>query len=392
MAAKKKKESRSLALVGAGSWGEVGLKWLEKHRQLIKRTICSHAEDDEFELFMVFCGQNNVNPLNGEAWFQIRFSKVKNYDGSDKIDPRTQKPIYERKPVFGLTIKAVRNRLEERPDYLGHEVQVIYTNDTFSYDAAAKVVNHVVNSFNKRERGVPLGAWGKLDRKEKMPMVKLLYLSERFQEKSYNWKGMGDTMISKCCEMDLIRAAYSKQFGSIYTPEEMEGRDDEQLDPSKLEPVPAVVKTENTKVAESVKAELLPQATLTPPAQEIVDKFAKEPEVPAEVTIEEEDQPDDAKGSPFVIPEQFDQLQNICQEHRLSVGDFCKLIKNEFKVDIRKLSQVRKPMMPILMRKFSQVAEGALNLWKDTMRFEGPPDPKSEEQLNQEAKDENLPF
>ena len=70
---------------------EKQVRFTRGYAELMRKTCCPTATDDEAKLFLHYCKQNNADALNKEAWFQIRWSKKKGNDGRDLVDPRTNK-------------------------------------------------------------------------------------------------------------------------------------------------------------------------------------------------------------------------------------------------------------------------------------------------------------
>jgi len=314
---------------------------------LLKRTFCAQATDDELRLFLHFCARNEADPLNREAWFQVRKSKVK--------DPETDQWHWERRPVFGLGIDGIRKRLTNQPDFAGIESAVVYQKDQFSMDAGTGEISHKILTLDPTQRGTPIAAWCRITRKDKQPLVRMVLMRERCVPGNPSWDRMPNTMLQKCAEMDAIRAAYPDKFAGVYAEEEMVPTAEEvgpPIEHPKLieVPDPMIVPTPTTSFAEAV----------LPP------------------------EPLDEKG-PLITPAQYNQIKVWMQEFKLSGQDMNKVIEHEFGGPPAALARIPKPVFQKLAILFGQLRKGEVDF--KNLKFIRPP-----EVLNEEAKQEDIPF
>lgn len=320
----------------------VSQEWM-KRLEVVRKFVCALADENEFAVFVHYCKVQRVDPLTKDAWFTVRWSKVKGNDGKDKLDAKGS-PIYERRPVYGLSSQAVHARLEDRPDFAGLESGVVYDKDQFTADLGKGEIVHKILTLVKHQRGNPIAAWARLSRKGKPPIARILYLSERFDDRSFNWTKMTDTMIQKCAEMDVIRAAYAKQFRATYLPEEadMVG---EAIDPAKM--------IEHVDLTE--RPALPPP---TPPPDAAIDMEA----------------PSSSQDATFITADQAEGVKGWMSEFKLSPEEFGKLIVSELGEKPKTLKAMTKPQYQKLAIAFGKIRAGEFTFDREKCVIVRPPE------------------
>lgn len=190
------------ALAAAGDWGREKL-------DLIKRTVCPQGiPDHEFALFVEQCKRSGLDPLIKQAFCVKRRQNIGSRESPKWIDK------YEFQPAeAGMLARA-----EEFPDFRGITAAAVHANDTIEIDSGA---GHVAHRFVPgKERGAVIGAWAKIERQDRMPLVVWLNV-EDYRQKSAMWDRLTATMITKCARVAALRVAFPGAFGGLYIREEM---------------------------------------------------------------------------------------------------------------------------------------------------------------------------
>jgi phage recombination protein Bet len=163
-----------------------------KRRDLIKRTICKGATDDELELFIHACKHTGLDPFMK----QIHAVKRKSKNG-DVMTIQTG--------IDGLRLIADRSG-----NYApGRE-------PTFQYDTNGRVKS--ATSFIKKRTGD--GVWHEVSATAFYSEYKPTYTNDFWENKAH-------IMLSKCAEALALRKAFPAEMSGLYTAEEMEQADNE---------------------------------------------------------------------------------------------------------------------------------------------------------------------
>ena len=180
--------------------------WTAERVALAKKTVCpSGITDVEFELFMSQCKRSGLDPFLKECF----------------CVPRTAGGV--KKHEFQAAESGMLRRAEEFPDYRGVMAAAVYAGDAIDIDAGAGMVRHTFSPAGKR--GNLIGAWAKLSRENRLPIVVWLDLAA-YQQNTPTWSRMPATMMEKCARVGALRKGYPAAFGGVYIPEEMEGDDE----------------------------------------------------------------------------------------------------------------------------------------------------------------------
>lgn len=183
--------------------------WPRERIDLIKRTVCPKGiSDDEFAIFIEQCRRSGFDPLLKQAFCVKRRKNI-----GTKEEPNWV-AFHEFQPAeTGFLARA-----EEFADLEEVNAQAVYEKDEIQIDGAAAEVAHMYRPGPSR--GKLLGAWGRVIRTGKKPVLVWLDLAG-YQQNTTTWRGIPATMIEKCARVAALRKAYPSTFGGLYIAEEM---------------------------------------------------------------------------------------------------------------------------------------------------------------------------
>ncbi len=189
--------------------GAPSLAWSRERVDLIRRTICPKGiGEDEFTLFIEQCKRSGLDPLLKEAFCVGRRQNV----GS------RERPQWTTRYEFQPSEAGMLARAERFPDFKGIQASAVYAEDEIIVDQGK---GEVVHRFNPAKRkGALVGAWARVVREDKLPVVVWLDFSGYVQQTPL-WAKIPTTMIEKCARVAALRKAYPEAFGGLYVREEM---------------------------------------------------------------------------------------------------------------------------------------------------------------------------
>ncbi|NMO14910.1 phage recombination protein Bet [Pyxidicoccus fallax] len=187
--------------------------WSRERVELVKRTICPKGiSDDEFALFIEQCKRSGLDPLLKEAFCVARRQNAGN----------RERPNWVTKYEFQPSEAGMLARAERFPDFRGIQASAVFAEDDIIVDQGK---GEVVHRFNPAKRkGALVGAWARVVRDGKLPVVVWLDFSGYVQQTPL-WAKIPTTMIEKCARVAALRKAYPEAFGGLYVREEMPAED-----------------------------------------------------------------------------------------------------------------------------------------------------------------------
>lgn len=217
--------------------------WTQERIDLVKRTIVPQGiPDGPFALFIEQCQRLGMDPLLKEVFCIER--RV-------NIAPKGQPPKYVVKYETQVAEAGMLRRADQFPDFLGIQGAAVFEKDDPAVaDPVAGVVQHRIHMA--KERGKLVGAWALAERKGMKPVVIFLYLDD-YRQPTPNWDNKAPTMILKCARVAALRVLFPQVFAGVYIPEEMEGKDNsdvQTLTPEKFVAAPMPALEENERIAD----------------------------------------------------------------------------------------------------------------------------------------------
>ncbi len=203
-----------------------GLRFTQEKIDLIKRTVAKGSTDDELSMFTMIAQKYGLDPFLKEIWFIKRPKKEKKVIGGKDVWDYKRLPNgdidYTGAETLIMTsrdgyLKVAQNH----PEFIGIIGFVVRDGDEFVIDADSYKVNHKFGGG----RGQIIGAWAKVDRRGRQPVITFADFKEYNDIKSTTWQKYPSSMILKVAEVMALK----RQFGisGLVTQEEMSIQQDD---------------------------------------------------------------------------------------------------------------------------------------------------------------------
>lgn len=183
--------------------------WTKERVRLVIAQCCPKGiGEDEAAMFIEQCKRTGLDPINKEAFCVAR----RENKGT------RERPVWGTKYEFQPSEAGMLARAERFPDFMGIQCSSVYAEDEIVVDQGEGKVTHRFNPAKRK--GSLVGAWARVARKGKLPIVVWLDFAG-FVQQTPLWSKIPNTMIEKCARVAALRKAYPDAFGGLYVREEM---------------------------------------------------------------------------------------------------------------------------------------------------------------------------
>jgi phage recombination protein Bet len=249
--------------------------WTPERIELVKRSICPKGiSDDAFALFVEQCKRSGLDPLLKQAFCVERRQNIGN----------KERPNWVNKHEFQPAEAGMLARAEQFPGFEGITAAEVYAEDPIIIDYGVGTVEHRVNPAQRK--GVLVGAWARVQRAGKVPLVVWVDFAAVNQPTPL-WGKMPAVMCRKCARVAALRTAYPEAFGGMY----VAGERPDDVDTGEDVEVPAAVTREKPALPEPAPRETLTFSTAREKAPVCMETAHAEPTT-ERVPGSDDDEPD----------------------------------------------------------------------------------------------------
>lgn len=188
--------------------------WDRDSYDKIRKMFAPQLTNQEFGMFVGLGKSLGANPFLREIW-AVKY-------GNSEAQIFLGRDFYRRKA-------------QEQPQYKGHQVDAIYSNDEF------KMANgKPEHSYSLQDRGELIGAYALVYRSDNEPFFLTVKFSEYTTGKAL-WNQKPETMIKKVAEAQALRGAFQGVFAGTYDQSEEWVDEEIEQNPSQYAPLPEEV-------------------------------------------------------------------------------------------------------------------------------------------------------
>lgn len=186
--------------------------WSKDSYTKIRKMFAPQLTNEEFSMFVGLGKSLGANPFLREIW-AVKY-------GNSEAQIFLGRDFYRRKA-------------QEQPQYKGHQVDAIYSNDTFKM-----VSGKPEHSYSLQDRGELIGAYALVYRDDNEPFFNTVRFDEYSTGKAL-WDKKPETMIKKVAEAQALRGAFQGVFAGTYDQsEEWEDAKEIEEHPSQYQSLP----------------------------------------------------------------------------------------------------------------------------------------------------------
>lgn len=277
---------------------------------LLKRTICKGATDDELELFVSVCKRLGLDPFARQVHAVKRYSRA---DGRESI-------------TIQVGIDGYRSIADRTGNYAGSDEPVYIPADESAPQPTKATVTVWKMVHGERRAFTASARWSEY-----------AAIHPKTGKTLGKWEQMPYFMLSKCAEALALRKAFPAELGGVHTSEELERAD----------------------------AQDIPITQYQPSREELQEGIEESKRLRAKEQSE-------APKAGRITKAQMDRLAAEMDYFLLSKEDMIAIVSHTLKRTIHAANEITPPEYQILLERFDRAksSDDNLHIAADPMRFE----------------------